>query len=54
MVSGRAFTEGDEKRADSMIVNEALAKRAWPNENPIGKELLDHRLVIGVVRDYST
>ena len=53
MVAGRAFTEGDEKRADSMIVNEALAKRAWPNENPIGKELLDHRLVIGVVRDFS-
>ena len=53
LVSGRAFTEADEKRADSMIVNESLAKRVWPDADPLGKELLDHRMVIGVVRDFA-
>ena len=53
MVSGRAFTDADQKRADSMIINESLAKRAWPDSNPIGKELLDRRIVVGVVRDFA-
>jgi putative ABC transport system permease protein len=38
--SGRTFTEGD--RADAprvMIVNEEMARRHWPNENPIGRRV---------------
>jgi hypothetical protein len=52
MVAGRPFTPADETRTDSIIINEALARRAWPNENPIGKELLDHRVVVGIVRNF--
>jgi putative ABC transport system permease protein len=38
LLQGRDFTERD--RGDallSLIVNEAFARRFWPNENPIGK-----------------
>ncbi len=51
VVAGRAFVEADETRKDLLIVNEALAKRAWPNENPVGKQLMG--TVIGVVRDFD-
>jgi putative ABC transport system permease protein len=40
LISGRDFTRED--KADSpgvVIVNEAFAKRFWPNENPIGKRI---------------
>ncbi len=40
LVSGREFTEQDTQNAPGVIVlNEALAKRYWPNENPIGKRI---------------
>src|SRR5499427_3099052 len=54
---GRYFTGQDVKGAqETVIVNEALAERFWPNEYPIGKRL--HRgksgpwkTVVGVIRD---
>jgi predicted permease len=52
MVAGRAFIEAEETRKDAVVVNETLAKRAWPNQNPLGKELFEGRLVVGVVRDF--
>jgi putative ABC transport system permease protein len=40
VVQGRAFTERDTENAPLvMIVNQALARRDFPNENPLGKRL---------------
>lgn len=40
LVAGRGFTERDAAGAPRVaIVNEALARRHWPGENPIGKRL---------------
>ncbi len=39
--SGHPFSEHDNAQAPKVvIVNEALAKRFWPNENPIGKHIV--------------
>jgi predicted permease len=40
MVQGRAFTERDTETAPRvMIVNQALARRDFPNENPVGRRI---------------
>jgi predicted permease len=40
LAAGRTFTDGDTAGSPSVtIVNEALAARLWPNQNPIGKRL---------------
>jgi predicted permease len=57
LVAGRDFApEDDGKRGPVAIVNEALAQRAWPGQEPLGKKLKlynDETLVevIGVVRN---
>ncbi len=57
LVSGRYFDERDVKgAAETVIVNENLAQRFWPNQDPIGKRLQradkeTWRTVVGVVRD---
>ena len=41
LVRGRDFTATDTLASPRVaIVNEALAKRAWPNQDPIGRQLL--------------
>lgn len=43
VVRGRGFTELDDAAAPQVvIINEAMARRYWKNENPLG-----HRLIIG-------
>ena len=38
--AGRAFSESDNQKSPRVvIVNEALAHRYWPNENPVGKHI---------------
>ncbi|HMY73785.1 MAG TPA: ABC transporter permease, partial [Blastocatellia bacterium] len=40
MKAGRDFTEADDRtRPGVVIINEKLAERYWPGENPIGKRL---------------
>jgi putative ABC transport system permease protein len=57
LIDGRLFNEHDRKgEMESVIVNEALAKRFWPDDNPIGKRMQRGktgplRTVVGVIRD---
>ncbi|HEY6400957.1 MAG TPA: ABC transporter permease, partial [Blastocatellia bacterium] len=60
VMSGRVFTDGDGRDTPPVVViNEALAREYWPNQNPIGKRVsFDSRdgralwrEIIGVVGD---
>jgi putative ABC transport system permease protein len=63
MLRGRAFTERDNQIGPRVaIINETMAKRYWPNEDPLGKRLsFDNeegkekqpiwREIVGVVND---
>jgi putative ABC transport system permease protein len=58
LVSGRAFTDFDDHKAPPVaIVNQAMASRLWPGQDPIGKRFSTHgpdgpfRQVVGVARD---
>jgi putative ABC transport system permease protein len=56
MKMGRAFTDADNAQAPRVvIVNEALARRFWPNENAIGKHIIVGRQtaaeVVGMASD---
>jgi putative ABC transport system permease protein len=61
MKIGRAFTDQDNAQAPRVVVvNEAFARRFWPNENPIGKHVVVGRAptaeVVGVsvgVKNYG-
>jgi len=53
---GRSFATGDTAAGPQVaLVNETLARRAWPGADPIGRQLLykgdASREVVGVVRD---
>jgi len=49
LVRGRLFTSADTaEAAPVVIVNETLAQRIWPNENPLGK-----RVKFGFPEDYD-
>src|SRR5262249_54321394 len=40
IVKGRAFSERDNEKAPRVvIINETMARRYWPDQNPIGKRL---------------
>ena len=48
LLSGRFFTEHDDVHgAGVVLVNEAMAKREWPNEDPIGQTIQTVVRVIG-------
>ncbi len=57
LVAGRPFTaEDNASRPPVVIINEALARRAWPDQNPIGRtiKLFNDETpveVVGVVRN---
>jgi putative ABC transport system permease protein len=60
LLKGRFFTEADaEKSPEVVLINETMARRFWPNENPIGKRVKQGwpewktpwREVVGVVGD---
>jgi putative ABC transport system permease protein len=61
MLRGRDFTEREiiEPEARVIIINEAMAKRYWPNESPLGRRIQLNRSepwdeIIGVVGDIKT
>jgi predicted permease len=59
LVAGRDFTDDDtEKSQHVSVVNEAFAKRYWPDQQALGKRLYldeghDWYTVVGVARDSS-
>jgi predicted permease len=57
VLRGRVFQESDQSR-DVAVVNEALARRFWPNRDPVGMSVLSNGReyrIIGLVRylDYA-
>jgi predicted permease len=51
---GRALTDADTPAAPRVIlINEALARQYFPNEDPVGRRL-DRGLIVGVVGDVRT
>ena len=56
VVRGRDFTAHDNEQAQPVaIINETMARRFWPDEDPIGRRLTSYggvsREIVGVVRD---
>jgi putative ABC transport system permease protein len=56
LLNGRDFTTRDNDRSPGVvIINESLARRYWPNENPLGKRITvakdGLREIVGVVKD---
>ncbi len=58
IVAGRGFNDQDGRKEGSqaVIVDEAFAKRSWPNNDPVGKRIRNHDnapwlTVVGVARD---
>jgi predicted permease len=59
LIAGRTFNSADTaERAKVVVINEAMARRFWPGENPIGKRIgipnpkdRNWREIIGVVND---
>jgi putative ABC transport system permease protein len=57
LVRGRVFTDHDtDSSGDVAIINEAAARRYWPNEDPIGKRISlgapnEWREIVGLVGD---
>lgn len=58
LVSGRDFTDADQAdRPNAVLISESMARRFWPNANPLGKRLTlglmsnAPREVVGIVND---
>ncbi|HEX8882754.1 MAG TPA: ADOP family duplicated permease, partial [Candidatus Acidoferrum sp.] len=56
LMSGREFTPADEINQNTLIINEAMARKFWPKKDPIGDTILnrDNRNpleIIGIVGD---
>ena len=58
VISGRAFDENDRRNTQPVaVINETFAKKIWPGENPLGKQIRmggltsPPKIVIGVVGD---
>jgi putative ABC transport system permease protein len=56
LLRGRSFTEADNAQAPKvLIINEAFARRFWPNENPVGRHIAVGRQtpaeIVGVAGD---
>ncbi len=59
LIRGRFFTERDPAGAPVAIINESMARRFWPNQDPVGKRFAPSRsvtwlTVVGVVSDVKS
>lgn len=61
LLAGRAFTDADNETAPPVaIVNQAMARKFWPNENPIGRRISLKNAtgpfleIVGLARDGQT
>ena len=59
VLRGRDFTVNDKAGApDVVLINEALARKCWPNEDPIGQKIRDPdevggvETIVGIVADF--
>jgi putative ABC transport system permease protein len=54
LARGRDFTGQDEREQKAVIINEAMARRFWPGEEPTGRRINlfgSAREIVGVVKD---
>jgi predicted permease len=56
VLRGRTFTDQDESGPRAVVINEALARRLWPNSDPTNDQIIigdgePPRQIIGVVKD---
>ena len=59
LLRGRGFSARDDEKAPPVaIINETMALRFWPGEDPVGRRLTSYggvsREVVGIVRDVKT
>jgi predicted permease len=53
-VQGGSYTAQDESGSDVVVINETLAKRFWPDGNPLNEQIIigdSPRRIIGIVGD---
>jgi len=58
VIRGRSFSPADDERAPSVVVvNTAMARRYWPDEDPVGQRIIVHERaygsseIVGIVGD---
>jgi macrolide transport system ATP-binding/permease protein len=55
IIRGRQFNEQDvQSRRQVVVISQAMARRFWPGEDPIGKRFNSDHEIIGVARDISS
>ncbi len=60
LLRGREFTAADARNKNTLIVNEAMAKKFWPGADPIGQRIVSidersiPREIVGVVADVKS
>ncbi len=60
LLRGRTFTAADAKNKNTIVINQAMAKKFWPGKDPIGQQIVsidersNPREIIGVVADVKS
>jgi putative ABC transport system permease protein len=59
LLRGRAFTPADAQTRNTVMINEAMAKKFWPGQDPIGQHIINvdqsnPREIIGIVADVKS